>query len=115
MIDANEFVANMTAKEKFNVACRIKNIDQALITKLYFEIKEKGTYDDCDYECIGEYSVPDVEWGYGEKFGGYVIYLQDLYDSTYNKIDKEYQEIIDIAREYGVEELYISINDINGV
>ena len=106
-LNLEEVLDNLTEDEKTAVICRIKNIEDSDIVGLYYEIKDKGTFDDCDYDCLSEYSVSDIEWGYGEKFGGYVIYLDDLYESTYEKLDKKYQELIDKARSYDIKEFRI--------
>ena len=92
----------MTASEKFNVLCRMHNVsnDVATITKLYLSIKD----DEYFKNVIGEYTVSD---NYnGEKFGGYILPIDDL-KLCMDKIDKKYHNLINIAKDTGIDDFHI--------
>lgn len=112
MISDKELINNMTAEEKFAIACKVEKINPLAIPQVLDEIKNKGTYDDGDYDCIGECYHEDLEIGYGEIFAYHIIYLEDIYESTYNKLSKECQSIIDLAKECNVEEFRISEDEL---
>lgn len=108
MISDKELITNMTAEEKFTITCRVKEINPLIIQQVLDEIQSKGTYDEGDYDCIGECYHEDPETGCGEIFAYYIIYLEDIYESTYNKLSKECQFIIDLAKECNIKEFRIS-------
>lgn len=112
MINNKELITNMTAEEKFAIACRVNKINPLIISQILDEIKNKGTYDDGDYDCIGECYHEDLEIGYGEIFAYHIIYLEDIYESTYNKLSKECQFVIDLANECNLKEFKISENEL---
>ena len=112
MISDKELIDNMTAEEKFVIACRVKNINPLVIPQVLDEIQTKGTYDDGDYDCLGGCYHQDLETGYGEIFAYHIIYLEDIYESTYNKLSKECQSIIDLAKECDIEEFRISEEEL---
>lgn len=112
MISDKELIDNMTAEEKFVIACRVKNINPLVIPQVLNEIQTKGTYDDGDYDCLGGCYHQDLETGYGEIFAYHIIYLEDIYESTYNKLSKECQSIIDLAKECDIEEFRISEEEL---
>ena len=108
MISDKELITNMTAEEKFAITCRVKEINPLIIQQVLDEIQSKGTYDEGDYDCIGECYHEDPETGCGEIFAYYIIYLEDIYESTYDKLSKECQFIIDLAKECNIKEFRIS-------
>lgn len=112
MINNKELITNMTAEEKFAINCRIKKVNPLVIPQVLDEIQNKGTYDEGDYDCIGECCHEDIETGCGEIFAYYIIYLEDLYESTYNKLSKDCQFIIDIAKECNIKEFKISEEEL---
>lgn len=112
MISDKELIDNMTAEEKFVIACRVKDINPLTIAQVLDEIKSKGTYDDGDYDCLGGCYHQDLEAGYGEVFAYHIVYLDDIYESTYDKLSKECQSIIDLAKECDVEEFRISEEEL---
>ena len=112
MIANRELTENMTSEEKFTITCRVKKINPLIIPQVLDEIKNKGTYDDGDYDCIGECYHEDFEIGYGEIFAYYIIYLEDIYESTYNKLSKECQSIIDLANECNLKEFKINEEEL---
>lgn len=89
---------NMTNEEKFKIICRQKNINiNYMVNSIIENIKADRN---CDQDCwIGTYSVPDTEWGCGEKFGGYILYVdkylteegikKDFEEQTGNKFNKQ--------------------------
>lgn len=92
----------MTANEKFNVLCRMHNVsnDIVTITKLYLSIKDN----ECLKDVIGEYTVSD---NYnGEQFGGYILYIDDL-KLCIDSIDKKYHNLINIAKDTGIDDFHI--------
>ena len=66
MISDKEIVENMTAKEKFTIICRAKNIDIQEIGQEIYQIIENSDYYDkseylgiCDYEDEYGYNAPN--------------------------------------------------------
>lgn len=112
MISDKELIANMTAEERFVITCRVKEINPLVIPQVLDEIQSKGTYDDGDYDCLGGCYHQDLEIGYGTIFAYHTIYLEDIYQSTYNKLSKECQLVIDLARECNVKEFKISEEEL---
>ena len=92
MISDKEIVENMTAKEKFNVMCRIKQIDEQKMAQSIYDIIESSDLADKDiyqgYVCI----EPEDEWNeqYNRRCLNITYSLLETFDDWAKAHMKEY-------------------------
>ena len=95
MISDKEIVENMTAKEKFNVICRIKQIDEQEMAQSIYDIIEssdladKGIYQ--GYVCI----EPEDEWN--EQYNRRCLKIEYSLLETFDDWAKAHMEEYDIS------------------
>ena len=112
-MNCKEIMQNLNEQEMSDLFRRINDIDIEDFVNIYDEIMTKGSYDNCDHDCIGEFAVSDIEWGCGERDGGYIIYLDDMLEQAYELLSEASKNIIDLARENDIKELYIDIEYVD--
>lgn len=97
MISEKEIVDNMTAKEKFNVICRIKQIDKQEMAQSIYDIIEssdlsdKGAYQ--GYVCIED----EDEWN--EHYNKRCLNIDDSLLETFDDWAKVHIETYDVSYE----------------
>lgn len=102
----NEDILNaMTDEEKFNICCRISKIQLYDIIKLYEDIDKNAIYDDGERDCIGMFD--DNEDNYG-----YIIYLDDMIMSLYQKLNNNSRYLIDKLYKNNVTSIYVHHEDL---
>ena len=97
MISDKELLDNMTADEKFDIICRINDINKdEMIQSIIHEIKQLYKYAQDEY--IGEFTT-DSDYCDGEVFGGYTLYLDVIATETYQRAKESH------LAEYGEERI----------
>lgn len=105
MISDKEIVENMTAKEKFNVMCRIKQIDEQEMAQSIYDIIESSDLADKDiyqgYVCI----EPEDEWNeqYNRRCLNITYSLLETFDDyDLHKFAEKLHEDIKITHEIDI-------------
>ena len=107
-----EIMNELNERELSDLFLRINKIDIEEIVDIYHEIKDNGTFHNGDYDCLQEFSVSDIEWGCGEKDGGIIINICDMYEHTWELLSNESLKILKKAQENDVMSIYIDIEYI---
>ena len=108
-MDCKEIMNELNERELSNLFLRINKIDIEDVVNIYYEIKDKGIFDNGDHDCLAEFSVPDIEWGCGEKDGGHIINICDMYEDTWNLLSEKSLQILKKAQENDIMSIYIDI------
>ena len=112
-MNCKEIMNVLNERELSDLFLRINKIDIEDVVDIYYEIKDKGTYDNGDHDCLAEFSVSDIEWGCGERDGGRIINICDMYEDTWDLLSEKSLQILKKAQENDIMSIYIDIEYID--
>lgn len=97
MISDKEIVDNMTGKEKFNVVCRIKQIDKQEMAQSIYDIIESSDLSDKDI--YQGYVLIEDEDEWNEHYNRKCLNIDDSLLETFDDWAKAHIEVYDVGYE----------------
>ena len=107
-IKKENMIKEISDEEKLNIALRTLKIDFEDVHQLFTEILDKGVYDECELDCIGE-------WDNNDDAEGYDISFKHMQLSLYQKLSKKARTIVDVCFANDIQEIYVNKNDVKRI